>query len=62
MSDWALCDARTVLVRRLPAGVALGEAVVVLGLGLIGQLAAQLSRLTGRADDVLGVLIEWDGA
>jgi NADPH:quinone reductase-like Zn-dependent oxidoreductase len=57
--DWALCDTRTAIVRRLPAGVsmaegalarmggislvgvrqagvALGETVVVLGLGLIG--------------------------
>jgi 2-desacetyl-2-hydroxyethyl bacteriochlorophyllide A dehydrogenase len=36
------------------AGVALGETVVVLGLGLIGQLAAQLSRLAG-ARPVIGV-------
>ncbi|UCC62600.1 MAG: zinc-binding dehydrogenase [Anaerolineae bacterium] len=68
--DWALLDARTAPIRRLPAGVsmaggalarlaaislvgvrqggvALGETVVVLGLGLIGQFAAQLSRLAG---------------
>jgi 2-desacetyl-2-hydroxyethyl bacteriochlorophyllide A dehydrogenase len=75
--DWALCDVRAAIVRRLPAGVsmaegvlarmggislvgvrqagvALGETVVVLGLGLIGQFAAQLSRLAG-ARPVIGV-------
>ncbi len=75
--DWAVCDARTIIIRRLPpdasmeqgaltvlgaislvgvrqASIALGETVVVLGLGLIGQLAAQLSRLSG-AWPVIGV-------
>jgi 2-desacetyl-2-hydroxyethyl bacteriochlorophyllide A dehydrogenase len=75
--DWAVCDVRRDIIRRLPVGVsieegalarlggislvgvrqgdvALGEAVVVLGLGLIGQLAAQLSRLAG-ARPVIGV-------
>jgi 2-desacetyl-2-hydroxyethyl bacteriochlorophyllide A dehydrogenase len=75
--DFALCDVRTAIMRRLPAGVsmeegalarmggislvgirqgnvALGEAVVVLGLGLIGQFAAQLCRLAG-ARPVIGV-------
>ncbi len=36
------------------ARISLGETVVVLGLGLIGQLAAQLSRLSG-ARPVIGV-------
>jgi len=76
-SDWALCDVRTTLARRLPSGVsmaagalarlagismmgirqariALGETVVVFGLGLIGQFAAQLSRLSGGRP-VIGV-------
>jgi len=35
------------------AGIALGETVVVLGLGLIGQFAAQLSRVSG-ARPVIG--------
>lgn len=75
--DWAVCDARTTLIRRLPSNasmeegvlarlggislvavrqgsVSLGETVVVLGLGLIGQFAAQLSRLTG-ARPVIGL-------
>ena len=75
--DWALCDARTTKMRRLPPDVTLeqgtlavlggvsavgvregkvtlGETVVVLGLGLIGQFAAQLSRLSG-ARPVIGV-------
>ena len=75
--DWAVCDARTTKMWRLPPDVtmeqgalavlggisavgvrqgkvALGETVVVLGLGLIGQFAAQLSRLAG-ARPVIGV-------
>ena len=75
--DWTLCDVRTAIIRRLPAGVSmeegalarmggislvgvrqgnvtLGETVVVLGLGLIGQFAAQLCRLAG-ARPVIGV-------
>ena len=75
--DWAVCDARTSRIWRLPPGVtmeqgalavlggisavgvrqgnvALGETVVVLGLGLIGQFAAQLARLSG-ARPVIGV-------
>ena len=75
--DWALCDARTTTMRRLPpdvtleqgalavlggvsavgvrqGAVTLGETVVVLGLGLVGQFAAQLSRLSG-ARPVFGV-------
>ena len=75
--DWALCDVRTTIIRRLPApvsmeggslarlggislvgvrqaNVTLGETVVVLGLGLIGQFAAQLSHLAG-ARPVIGV-------
>ncbi|MCD6291279.1 MAG: zinc-binding dehydrogenase [Anaerolineae bacterium] len=75
--DWALCDVRTTLIRRLPnrismaqgalarlgsislggvrqARITLGDTVVVLGLGLIGQLAARLSRLSGGRP-VIGV-------
>ena len=75
--DWALCDARTTKMWRLPPDVTLeqgalavlggvsavgvrqgtvtlGETVVVLGLGLVGQFAAQLSRLSG-ARPVFGV-------
>ena len=75
--DWAVSDARTTTMRRLPpeitpeqgalavmggisavgvrqGQVSLGETVVVLGLGLIGQFAAQLSRLSG-ARPVFGV-------
>ena len=75
--DWALCDARTTKMWRLPpdvtleqgalavlggvsavgvrqGNVALGETVVVLGLGLVGQFAAQLSHLSG-ARPVFGV-------
>ena len=75
--DWAVCDARTTKMWRLPpdvtleqgalavlggvsavgvrqGNVALGETVVVLGLGLVGQFAAQLSHLSG-ARPVFGV-------
>ena len=75
--DWAVCDARTTRMWRLPPDVTLeqgalavlggisavgvhqgkvtlGETVVVLGLGLIGQFAAQLSNLSG-ARPVIGV-------
>jgi 2-desacetyl-2-hydroxyethyl bacteriochlorophyllide A dehydrogenase len=75
--DWAVCDVRTTVIRRLPesvsmeagalarlggislvgvrqGAVALGEAVVVVGLGLIGQFAARLSYLSG-ARPVIGV-------
>jgi len=75
--DWAVCDVRKTIIRRLPPGVSmeqgtlarlggisvvgvrqgnvtLGEKVVVLGLGLIGQFAAQLCRLAG-ARPVIGV-------
>ncbi|HIC89256.1 MAG TPA: zinc-binding alcohol dehydrogenase [Anaerolineae bacterium] len=75
--DWALCDVRTTIIRRLPAAVSmeqgalarlagislvgirqarieLGEAIVVLGLGLIGQFAARLSYLSGGRP-VIGV-------
>jgi len=75
--DWAVCDARTTRMWRLPPAVtmeqgalavlggisavgvrqgqvALGATVAVLGLGLIGQFAAQLSRLAG-ARPVVGV-------
>lgn len=75
--DWAVCDARTTRMWRLPPDVTteqgalavlggisavgvrqgkvmLGETVVVMGLGLIGQFAAQLSRLSG-ARPVIGV-------
>ncbi len=76
-SDWAMCDARTTSMWRLPPDVTmeqgtlavlggigavgvrqgkvtLGETVVVLGLGLIGQFAARLSHLSG-ARPVIGV-------
>lgn len=75
--DWAVCDARTARMWRLPPGVtfeqgalavmggisavgvrqgqvALGETVVVLGLGLVGQFAARLARVAG-ARPVVGV-------
>ena len=75
--DWAVCDARTTRMWRLPPNVtmeqgalavlggisavgvrqgkvALGETVAVLGLGLVGQFAAQLSRLSG-ARPVIGI-------
>ena len=75
--DWAVCDARTTKMWRLPpevtpeqgalavlggvsavgvrqGQVALGETVVVLGLGLIGQFAAQLARVAG-ARPVIGI-------
>jgi 2-desacetyl-2-hydroxyethyl bacteriochlorophyllide A dehydrogenase len=76
-ADWAMCDARTDTIHRLPPGVTLeqgalarlgaislvgvrqgsvtlGETVVVLGLGLVGQFAARLCHLAG-ARPVIGV-------
>jgi threonine dehydrogenase-like Zn-dependent dehydrogenase len=62
--DWGVCDLDSTLARPVPAGVTLlgvrqaritlGEAVVVIGLGLVGQFAAQLARLSG-ARPVIGL-------
>ncbi len=75
--DWAVCEEDTLIVRPVPKGasltdavlstlagfsmvavrqarIELGEPVVVLGLGLIGQFAAQLSKLSG-AYPVIGI-------